>query len=192
MTYAQRIDALIPENGLLKPGKVGFHGSLSGNFNWPDDFFVKDSAFDEIHVNLARALRLAAIEDIVINRASAKNLLRLWHCGAFIKSINGESFAIYEAYGLDVEDGSLIIKGDGLKYEDVNIPGMSVSIKLPSRSGATNITVDPDWFNNFYPGWQSRVSITTSIGMEPMEALRSVLSEQVIVTPSAPPEDLAF
>lgn len=177
MINKQLIDTVIPPFSYLKPSSGGFHGSFNGNFA-DIAFFIMDKEINELHPNLAIAMRIIALDDLVVSSGGVKKVLLLWTKSLYMTNTDGENIAISKAFSISLSERSLSIVGNAITYDEECIPGTKHVLKIPGTRSYANIEVETSWLDTQYPEWRLRFAIAEDLGLAPFNVLQSVLNEE--------------
>lgn len=183
---------IVPLGSLLRPTRTGFDGSFTGDFTYEVSFSVTDAELNQLHPNLSRALRIIALDDLVVSQKAVMNVLTLWGCGIYLVHKYGTPIAVFDATNFSIVEGNLFIEGISRTYVEDIFPGCAEPIKLPDTKGYSRAEIDSVYLDQHYPGWAARLSIAKDLGLGAMDALKSALTEVYSNVPVAIPDAIFY
>lgn len=172
----------------MKPCMGGFNILASSDTDNPA-FFRSDEQVNELHPQLVKVLKEVAASEVYIDRSSVLCALWLLHSDVFLRDIDGEPVAIYEASELTVTDGVLTITGRSVNYTEKTMCRDGATLRIPEMHSA-QVTIDSEWLDSFHPEWQTRLQVAHDLGLEPLESLRALVQGRTLGGEVNTPDDL--
>lgn len=190
MINSTLFDSLIPIGSFIRPCIGGFEGSYSSDFSNGVAFVFSDDVLDVLDPRLGAAIRWYAEDSLVVPGSYVTSMLLLWDAEVFVKDATARSVGVYDVEHVRIDDGNLIIDGSAYSYAEVLIAGYPEKIKLPDILSLSEVVVNKQWLDQYYPSWDKRLITGLELGVLPMETLCAALSINRTIDVGVLPNDL--